>query len=106
MVKLKRNVLKMKEIEKKVKVHIFISGRVQGVFFRDWTRRQAKKLGIFGWVKNLEDGRVEAVFEGEEEKVKKMIELAKRGPILAKVKNLEIEWQEYKSEFNNFEIKY
>jgi len=93
-------------MNKKVRAHIFISGRVQGVFFRENTRQKAKELGVFGWVKNLPDGRVEAVFEGEKEKVEKMIEWSKKGPLIAKVNGIDIEWQEYKGEFENFEIKY
>ncbi|RLF60052.1 MAG: acylphosphatase, partial [Thermoplasmata archaeon] len=50
------------------RVHVYISGKVQGVFFREYTRRKAKNLGIKGWVRNLPDGRVEAIFEGEKEK--------------------------------------
>ena len=88
------------------RAHIFVSGRVQGVLFRDGTRRQAKKLGITGWVKNLGDGRVEAVFEGEKVKVEQIVNWAKRGPILSKVENLEIAWEEHKGEFSSFEIKY
>jgi acylphosphatase len=89
-----------------VRAHIFVSGRVQGVFFRDSTKRRAKKLGIKGWVKNLPDGRVEAVFEGKKDRVEQIINWAKRGPIFAKVNNLDLEWQEYKGEFSDFEIVY
>lgn len=88
----------------KVRVHILISGRVQGVFFRDNTRKQAQKMGVFGWVRNLEDNRVEAVFESEKEKVEKILEWAKKGPMFARVDNIDIQWQEYKNEFQNFEI--
>ena len=91
-------------MEKKVRVHILISGRVQGVFFRDNTRKQAQKLGIFGWVRNLEDNRVEAVFEGKKEKLEKILEWAKKGPMFARVDNIDIQWQEYKNEFQNFEV--
>jgi len=55
---------------KKVRFHLFISGRVQGVFFRDITKKKAQELAINGWVKNLPDGRVELVFEAEEDKAK------------------------------------
>lgn len=96
----------MEEIAEKVRAHIFVSGRVQGVFFRENTLRKAQKLGVFGWVKNLPDGRVGAIFEGEKENVEKIIEWAKRGPIFAKVNGLEVEWQKYQDEFKNFEIKY
>jgi len=92
--------------EKLGRAHIFISGRVQGIFFRDNTRKMAEELGVYGWVKNLPDGRVEAVFEGEKEKVEKMIEWSKKGSLIAKVNGIDIEWQEYKGEFENFEIKY
>ncbi len=89
-----------------VRTHILISGRVQGVLFRAETRRKARKLGLHGFVQNLSDGRVEAVLEGEKEKVEKLIEWAKRGPLFAKVDSIEIKEEEYRGEFNNFEIKY
>ena len=95
----------MKEI-RKVRAHIFVSGRVQGVFFRDSTRRIAEELDIFGWVKNSNNSRVEAVLEGEKEIIEKLIEWAKKGPVLARVNGIEIEWQDYKGEFKNFEIRY
>lgn len=89
-----------------VRAHIFVSGKVQGVFFRENCRKLADKFKITGWVKNLKDGRVEAVFEGEEGKVKRMVKWAKRGPIWARVDNLEAVWQNYQGEFDNFEIRY
>ncbi len=91
---------------KKVRAHIFVEGRVQGIFFRENTRQKAMELGITGWVKNLPDGRVEAVFEGEKENVEKMLAWAKKGPPLAKVENTEIEWQKPQNEFPDFEIIY
>ena len=91
--------------KKKVRARILISGRVQGVFFRHHTKKKAEALDVFGWVRNLEDGRVEAVIEGEKEKVENLIQWAKKGPFLAKVNNLQTEWQPYQSEFKNFEIK-
>lgn len=93
-------------MEEKNRAHIFVSGRVQGVFFREKTQKKAQKLGITGWVKNLTDNRVEAVFEGEKEQVEAMVNWAKKGPILAKVNGIEVEWQKYQAEFNNFEIRY
>ncbi|MBZ9578564.1 acylphosphatase [Patescibacteria group bacterium] len=92
--------------EKFGRAHIFVSGRVQGVFFRENTREKAEELGVFGWVKNLADGRVEAVFEGEKEKVESLIEWAKKGPEIARVNDIDVEWQEYKGEFKNFDIRY
>lgn len=93
-------------MNKKVRAHICVSGLVQGVFFRSHTEEKARELGITGWVRNLENERVEAVFEGEKEKIDKIIEWAKRGPSFAQVDGIDIEWEDYKGEFNNFEIKY
>lgn len=90
----------------KVRVHIFVSGKVHGVFFRSETQAKAQELGLTGWVKNLADGRVEIVAEGEKEMVEKLVEWAKRGPDSAKVGSLEIDWQKYQGEFKNFEIRY
>jgi acylphosphatase len=90
----------------KTRAHIFVSGRVQGVFYRENTKKKAEKYGILGWVKNLKDGKVEAVFEGEKGKIEKILKWAKRGPFFAKVENLEIITEDYKGEFNCFEIKY
>ncbi|MBS7659106.1 MAG: acylphosphatase [Candidatus Bathyarchaeia archaeon] len=90
----------------KVRAHVFISGVVQGVFFRATTRREARKWGVNGWVRNLPDGRVEAVFEGEEEAVRRLIEFCKRGPPGAKVTHVDVIWEEYKGEFEDFNIIY
>ncbi|PIR71617.1 MAG: acylphosphatase [Candidatus Nealsonbacteria bacterium CG_4_9_14_3_um_filter_37_13] len=90
----------------KVRVHLFVSGLVQGVFFRSKTRARAEELGLFGWVRNLEDGRVEILAEGEKEKLEKLVEWAKKGPDSAKINGLDVEWQEYKGEFKDFEIRY
>lgn len=89
----------------KARVHIFVSGRVQGVFFRENTRKRAKKLGITGWVRNIPDGRVEAVFEGEKSKVEELINRTKKGSLIARVDELKVMPEEYKEEFDNFEIK-
>lgn len=88
----------------KARVHIFISGRVQGVLFRHNTQKMAKKLALTGWVSNLADGRVEAVFEGELGKIEEIIKWLKKGPFLAKVENIEITKENYKGEFKNFKI--
>lgn len=92
-------------IDKK-RAHVLISGRVQGVFFRENTQRKAKKFKIGGWIKNLPDDRVEAVFEGDKKSVEKIVNWVKNGPILAKVKSVDIEWQEYRGEFTGFETRY
>ena len=90
----------------KVRFHIFVSGRVQGVFFRENTRKKAQKLEVAGWVRNLPDGRVEAVFEGEKSKVEELINRTKKGSLIARVDELKVILEEYKEEFDNFEIKY
>lgn len=90
----------------KVKAQVIITGRVQGVFFRGKTRNEAKKYNINGWVRNLADGRVEAVFEGEKENVDKLIDFAGKGPSYAKVRDLDIIWMDYTGEFNDFQIRY
>jgi len=74
----------------KVRVRVYISGRVQGVGYRYFTRGQAKKLGVKGWVRNLTDGRVGAVFEGKEKQVKKMLEWCRKGSMLTKVDDIKI----------------
>lgn len=86
------------------RVHIFVSGFVQGVFYRENTRKRAKRLGLTGWVRNLNDGRVEAVFEGKEEKINEIINWMKKGTVLARVKDVEIYREEYKNEFSNFQV--
>lgn len=93
-------------MSEKQRVHILVSGRVQGVFFRDYTCRKAQSLGLTGWVRNLTDGRVEIIAEGEKEKLLELIETVKIGPPLAKVKDCVIRWQEFRNEFNDFQIVY
>lgn len=88
------------------KAHVFVSGRVQGVFFRSKTKYEAKKRGVKGWVRNLPDGRVEAIFEGEEKSVKELIDFCKRGPPGARVTNVDVLWERPTGEFKDFEVKY
>jgi acylphosphatase len=90
----------------KSKCHVLVSGKVQGVFFRQHTLEMAKKLKLKGWVRNTENGKVEAIFEGEKEKIKKILEWMKIGPPLAKVENLSVNWENFKGEFKDFKIKY
>jgi acylphosphatase len=89
----------------KVRVHVFVGGRVQGVFFRVETQREAFENRVTGWVRNTSDGRVEAVFEGEKHNVEKLIDFCRRGPSVAKVKKIGVYWEKYVGEFNRFEIR-
>jgi acylphosphatase len=88
-----------------IRVHVFISGKVQGVFFRSSAKDQAEELGVSGWVRNLADGRVEAVFEGEEGNVRKMIEWCRRGPEYARVEDVGIVQEQYKGELKGFALR-
>ena len=90
----------------KLRIHAFVSGMVQGVFFRSETKRIAKNLCIKGWVKNLPDGRVEVVAEGEKDKIDKLIEFLKQGPPAASVDNVDVKIEDYKGEFEDFAIKF
>lgn len=90
----------------KARAHVYISGRVQGVFFRASTRERALELGLKGWVKNLRDGRVEAIFEGEKEKVMDMVDWCREGPSYASVVTVDVRWGEYKGEFESFTVRY
>ena len=91
----------------KSQVHVVISGRVQGVWFRASTKEKADQLGLTGWVKNTNDGNVEAVFEGEEKFVQEMLNWCHQGPRHSKVENVEIKKQQESSNvFNDFSIRY
>lgn len=86
--------------------HVFISGRVQGVTFRATTRRKAKQYGVKGWVKNLPDGRVEAVFEGPENQVEKLVEFCHEGPRMARVDEVQSTTEQPTGAFDGFQIQY
>jgi len=89
----------------KTRAHVFVSGRVQGVFFRQKTKQQAESFGVTGWVRNLPDGRVEAVFEGEEEAVKALVEYCHHGSSYARVTNIDASWEDYRGEFSDFKMR-
>lgn len=84
------------------RAHVLISGKVQGVFFRSSIKDIAEELGLSGWVRNLVDGRVEAVFEGNKEQVEKMLKWCQKGPEYARVAGVEVILEEYKGEFRGF----
>lgn len=84
--------------------HVYISGRVQGVYFREFTRQEAEKLGIKGWVRNLPDGCVEAVFEGSDEALEKMIAWCRQGSPRSRVDNVEVTRESGEENFTVFRI--
>jgi acylphosphatase len=90
----------------KTRARVIIEGRVQGVFFRHRTQETAFKLNVNGWVKNRRDGSVEAVFEGDKEKVDRIIQWCHHGPPEARVTKVHVLWEDYKGEFDDFSVNY
>lgn len=88
------------------RVHVYVSGRVQGVFFRAETQQTAIGFNITGWVSNMADGRVETVFEGKDENVDKMLAWCRVGPPAARVENVTVTEEPYTGEFRDFSINY
>jgi acylphosphatase len=88
------------------RAHLFIDGRVQGVFYRAFTRDIAHRLRLGGWSRNLGDGRVEAVFEGEKKAVEEAIRECNAGPPGARVTNIDIEWEPYSGDEPGFSVRY
>lgn len=87
--------------------HVYISGRVQGVWFRAYTEKAARRYGVTGWVKNLPDGRVEAIFEGKRDSVDKMVTWCREeGSPGSYVSNVEVVEEKYRGEYKDFEIRY
>lgn len=86
------------------RIHLIISGRVQGVWFRHNTSKVANQLGLTGFARNLPNGGVEVIAEGDEDKIKELIEFCKKGPEGAHVSNIEIKYEKPKNEFDTFSI--
>ena len=93
-------------MDKLVRAHVIITGRVQGVCFRMETRRAVEPLAISGWVRNKRDGSVEAVFEGDEADVKAALEWCHKGPPASRVDDVSVSWQDYTGEFTTFSVTY
>jgi acylphosphatase len=89
-----------------VRAHAIISGRVQGVFFRMETKRAADRIGVCGWVRNLKDGTVAAVFEGHPDRVEAVLDWCRQGPPHAEVADVKVTWHDYTGEFNGFDISF
>ena len=89
----------------RVRAHVFVTGKVQGVYYRATTRDTAQKHDIDGWVRNLDDGRVEAVFEGPEEKIESMVEWCETGSPRARVDDVDVEYEDPDG-IEGFEVQY
>lgn len=89
-----------------LRAHVIIHGLVQGVWFRASTKEVAVRLGVGGWVRNLPDGSVEALFEGGKKKVEEIVGWCYKGPPGAQVSKVELSWEPYLGEFKHFDIRY
>lgn len=87
------------------RAHVWVSGRVQGVFFRQSTETRARELGLTGWVRNLSDGRVEAVAEGDPHALDRWVDYCHVGPPAARVDGVEIQWEPPTGEFQGFQTR-
>ena len=90
----------------KIRAHLFISGTVQGVFFRYATKHEAEHLGVQGWVRNLKNGGVEVVVEGEKQDVEQLAAWCHHGPPGARVMDVDCQWEKYAGDYSSFAIRY
>ena len=91
---------------KQQRVHLLVTGKVQGVFFRQALKVVAKKNNVLGWVRNLKDGRVEAILEGDNKSINSVIEWTRIGPANSRVDDIEVSNEEFKNEFLTFDVLY
>jgi acylphosphatase len=87
------------------RIHALLSGRVQGVFFRAETRDVARRNGVYGWVRNMSDGRVEAIFEGRAQDVDQVLQWCRSGPPNARVDDIHLKEETFTGEFEGFAIR-
>ncbi len=87
-----------------VQAHVFVSGKVQGVYFREYTRMEASRVGVTGWVRNLRDGRVEAIFEGPRDKVAHMVQWCHQGSPYARVEKVDVEYGSCTGKYSYFRV--
>ena len=92
--------------EEKVRAHVIVHGRVQGVYFRYETQKSALQSGVVGWVRNLPDGTVEAVLEGPKANVDTTLNWCRKGPPAARVDQLDVAWLPAEGDYHRFEIRY
>ncbi len=91
---------------KKIGIHVNVKGRVQGVFFRLETKNAAEKIGVNGWVRNKTDGTVEALFEGDEDKVRQAVLWCRKGSGMSLVESVDENPKEYTGGYSDFVIRY
>lgn len=88
------------------RVHVFVSGRVQGVAYRYFVERRAAEIPVTGWVRNLRDGRVEIMAEGEKADLESFLGFLRQGPRMADVDDLDVLWEDYRGEYEDFRIEF
>jgi len=88
------------------RVHIIVSGIVQGVFFRAHTQQVARSLRLTGWVRNLSDGRVEIVAQGPKDALDKLVEWCRHGPSMSRVDKTDVQWEDFAGTFEDFDVRY
>jgi acylphosphatase len=93
-------------MEENIRGHVIISGRVQGVYFRAETQREAQRLGVTGWVRNRSDGTVEALFEGPIAAVHQAVDWCWKGSPASNVSDVRVQWEDYTGEFDSFSVTY
>lgn len=89
----------------KARAHVIVKGKVQGVYFRGYTQQEALAAGVTGWVRNLPDGSVEAVFEGERDAVERLVAWCHKGSPAARVTDVAVTWEDWRGEFESFTIR-
>ncbi len=92
-------------METKIRARVNVKGLVQGVNFRHYTRATAQRLDVTGWVRNLPDGSVEGCFEGEDHAVQALIDWCRRGPDYARVDEITVDHEEFRGEFDSFDVR-
>jgi acylphosphatase len=85
-----------------MQAHLFITGLVQGIGYRQFVKQNARKLGLTGWVKNVSDGSVAAVLQGKKEVIEQLIPLCRKGPLLSDVKDIQVSWEDDKEAYKDF----
>ncbi len=88
------------------RAHIFVTGRVQGVCYRAFTKENAAAIGLNGWVRNTDDGSVEAVFEGSKIEIERMISICRQGPTASLVRDIDVQWEDAVEGLKGFQIRY